>query len=130
MILAGETIYNSPMTDESITPNPERFNLPPDSSDEVDADADTWVTEEEVDALASERDIMGTDHVAQAEAILKENLPSAVHSVAKLARLASNETVRLNAAKYIIDRNLGKVVEPQVEIDDPTKRLLEGVVVG
>lgn len=116
--------------DESITPDPERFTPGEPTPFDDPLDADTWVTEEEVASLATERDIMGTDHVQQAENILKENLPAAIHSVAKLARLATNESVRLNAAKYIIDRNLGKITEPVPEIDDPIKRLLEGVTVN
>lgn len=112
------------MSDEAITPNPDRFIHTDDE------EGDAWVTDAEVEALAHEREVMGTDHVQQAEEILKQHLPTAVNSIAKLARVANNETVRLNAAKYIIDRNLGKITEPHVEAEDPIKKALEGVIVG
>jgi hypothetical protein len=100
---------------------------PRDPSTEVEGDA--WVTEDDVKALAVERDVFGEDELLQAERVLKENLPGAVHSVAKLARTAASETVRLNASKYLIDRNLGKITEIQPDEDDALKRLYEDVKV-
>jgi len=91
-------------------------------------DDDAWVTEDEIKALNAERDVMGTTLEQQAESILKENLPHVVHSVVKLARSASSETVRLNAAKYIIDRNLGKISEPAPDTHDPLHEFMKGVV--
>lgn len=89
---------------------------------------DPWVTEEEVSALAEERDVMGSDLEAQAEKILQDNLPAIVLSVVKLARSAESETVRLNAGKYVIDRNLGRVTDPDKDSSNPLEAFLGEVV--
>ncbi len=90
---------------------------------------DDWITEDDVKALETERDVFGEDEETQALRILKENLPTVVHAITKLARTASSETVRLNAQKYVIDRNLGKITEPDVETDDILKKIYEDVTV-
>ena len=88
-----------------------------------------WVTDEDIKALELERDVLGDDYVQQSERILLENLPVVVNSVVKLARTASSETVRLNAAKYVIDRNLGKITEPDTAEEDILMKVFEGVTV-
>ncbi len=100
---------------------------PRDSSRTGDSHESPWVTEEDVKALELERDILGDDEEQQALRILKENLPVVVNSIVKLSRTATSETVRLNAAKYVIDRNLGKITEPDVAGDDELMKLLEDV---
>lgn len=101
----------------------ERANFLNDDSSE-----ETWVTDEEVEALAMERDIMGDSIEMQAERILRDNLPAVVHGIVKLARSANSETVKLNAQKYIIDRNLGKIVEPATVEGDPLMDMMQSVV--
>ncbi len=99
-----------------------------DPRDSHEGDRD-WVSEDDIKALATERDIFGEDEETQALRILKENLPTVVHAITKLARTASSETVRLNAQKYVIDRNLGKITEPDVAEDDVLKKIYEDVTV-
>lgn len=94
------------------------------------SEENAWVTEEDVKALELERDIMGTDEEQQAVQILKDNLPSVVHGIVKLARTAQSETVRLNAQKYVIDRNLGKIQDPDTGEADALREVLEGVTVS
>ncbi len=122
--------YNDSMADshqfDSDDPrDPSRRHSGSDHSNE-----DAWITEEDVKALEMERDILGDDEETQAIRILKENLPTVVHAVVKLARTAQSETVRLNAAKYVIDRNLGKITEPDLGEDDILREVLEGVTVN
>lgn len=101
----------------------------PDPRDPSQAGDDaTWVSDEEIKALADEREIFGTDLEQQAEEILKQNLPAIVQSVVKLARSAQSETVRLNAGKYVIDRNLGRISDPDPEGEDVLKEFLGDVV--
>lgn len=122
---------DKPQFSEDDPRDPSYFN--PFDADESNSSIDNpeeWVTDDDVQALTAERDIMGYDEYQQAENILKENLPAITHAVVKLARSASSETVRLNAAKYIIDRNLGKVTEPESKESNPTQEFLEGVVVS
>lgn len=91
---------------------------------------DPWVSDDDVNALSEERDVMGYDETEQAERIFKENLPAVAQAVVKLSRSAQSETVRLNAAKYVIDRNLGKITEPVSTEESPTEEFLKGVVVS
>ena len=99
-----------------------------DPSFEPFPDEDAWVTDEEIQALNAERDVMGTTIEMQAESILKENLPQIVQSVVKLARSAQSETVRLGAAKYIIDRNLGRISEPTSDEGDKLHDFMKDIV--
>lgn len=80
--------------------------------DTPNADEHTFVTKEDLDALKEESEVFGIDNddpMAVADFHLRQYLPQAILSVGKLARSAANERVRLSAAQYIIDRNLGKV---------------------
>jgi len=119
--------YNDSMADshQFDSDDPRDSNRRSDNPNE-----DAWITEEDVKALEMERDILGDDEETQAIRILKENLPTVVHAVVKLARTAQSETVRLNAAKYVIDRNLGKITEPDFGEDDILREVLEGVTVN
>lgn len=95
-----------------------------------DHNDDSWVSEDDIKALADEREVFGEiDEVGQTQRILKENLPAVTLSVIKLARTAASETVRLNAAKYVIDRNLGKITDPDPTEDDPLRELYEDVTI-
>lgn len=89
-----------------------------------------WITEEDVKALEMERDVLGDDEEQQAHRILKENLPAVVHSIVKLARSAQSETVRLSASKYVVDRNLGRITDPDTGDDDALRKVLEDVTVN
>ena len=67
------------------------------------------VTEDQIKALAAERDVTGDDVEAQAERLFKEHLPTAVLTLVNLARAAQSEGVRLKAAQYVVERNLGRL---------------------
>jgi hypothetical protein len=41
--------------------------------------------------------------------IFKESLPGAAASIAYLAMYDNNPRIRLEAAKYVVDRNLGRI---------------------
>jgi len=103
------------------------FHEPDPRDPSTSEDDQTFVTEDEIAALTEERQVFGGDEYQQAERILKENLPAVTQSVIKLARGAQSETVRLNAAKYVIDRNLGRITEPEVGENDPLHDFMTGV---
>lgn len=88
---------------------------------------DTWVSDEDIEALNMEQDALGLNETQLAEKILLESLPAVTHSVIKLARSAQSENVRLSAARYVIDRNLGKIGDALPEGEDPVGDLLKGV---
>lgn len=87
---------------------------------------DDLVTEDQVKALAEERDITGDDEQAQAERLFKEHLPSAVLTIISLARNAASERVRMSAAQYIVERNLGKITDRTIaEEQDELRQLVQ-----
>lgn len=74
-----------------------------------DANPSIEVSEEELEVLKTESDVLGGDEVTQAERLFKENLPGSVLQLVKLATHAQSERVRLDASKYIVERNLGRL---------------------
>lgn len=65
--------------------------------------------------LAQDADpILRTDQAQHARDIFKEAAPMAARAICHLATFSRNERVRLDAAKYVVERNLGRVA------DDPT----------
>jgi hypothetical protein len=75
------------------------------------ADDPDWLPDEAVEALNSERTILHTSetNAQTARRIFQENAPGAAASIAHIALYGSNERLRLDAAKYISDRVLGRV---------------------
>lgn len=64
-----------------------------------------WVPEEAIEKLTLERALHANeDPIEMATKIIKENLPIAAMSMAHLAVYSPTEMVRLNAAKYLMDR--------------------------
>lgn len=93
---------------------------------------DIEVTADDLKALSDESDIMGEDFKTLAERMLDENLTRAVLQLTKLALNASNERVRLDASKYIIERSLGRLqdIDHTIKQKDSIQDLLDGVVVS
>ena len=56
--------------------------------------------------------------IAEAERLFRENLPVAAAVICELAVHAEKETTRLNAAKYVVERVLGRVGDPRVSTED------------
>ena len=98
-------------------------------NDDIAKDLD-GITEEDLALLREESDILdGGDHVVTAERLFKENLPQAVLNIVKLASHAQSDRVRLDASKYIVERNMGRLQDINTVNKDPleefAKRLFE-----
>ncbi len=93
-----------------------------------DSTEDDLVTDEELDLLNEEVKVLhGGDLKAAAESLLEEKAIGAVQAISKLALGSSNERVRLDASKYILERVLGPLSKMVVEFDpdsDPLTQLL------
>lgn len=63
-----------------------------------------------------------------AKRLLKEALPRAAMSIAHLSAHSNNERIRLDAAKYIVERNMGKLGEYGNTEGDPWSEFLGDVV--
>lgn len=73
-------------------------------------EAQDWLPEEAVAALNQEQQIMDrVETPAQsARRLFQENSPAAALSIIHIAMYGSNERLRLDAAKYVTDRVLGR----------------------
>jgi hypothetical protein len=75
-----------------------------------------WDADEAIEALAMERSVdPSLTEVDLARKILLENLPAAVQGLVHIAIHGGNESLRLNAQKYIIERNMGKVGDDNIK---------------
>lgn len=82
---------------------------------------DEWVPARAIEELTLKRALQDVEDPAKlATELFKEALPIAVMSVTHLALHEPNPIVRFNAAKYVIDRNMGSVQSPvKPESDAP-----------
>jgi hypothetical protein len=87
------------------------------------------ITDELVDALTEERTVMGQSSEEQAIVIFERHLPAAAMAICKVAIHDSNPALRLKAAQYVVDRQLGKAIQSlrQVNENDPLVKFLSGV---
>lgn len=65
-----------------------------------------------------------------AERIFREHLPVAAQSICHLAMNSSNEKTRLQASQYVVERNLGRIIDAKPLTrakNDPFDQLLEDI---
>ena len=78
---------------------------------EIHDDDLTFVSDDDVDMLTAEKEMLGGSTVDLGRRYLEENLPQAVLSIVKVARHSENDKLRFDAAKYIVERVLGKIAD-------------------
>ena len=79
-------------------------------------------------ALADEREILGESENQQAVRLFREHLISSTLSICNMAQHAVDERLRLKAATYVVERNLGRLGEaPPVSNKDPFEELLDEI---
>lgn len=113
-------LYNRGMSDDL-------FNNASHNRDDRNESANPYdVTAEDLAALKAEVDTFGEEESALAERLLRENLPMATMSIVKIAQNGSTDRVRLDAAKYIVERNMGRLqdVNPNAK-KQPIEAFLE-----
>jgi hypothetical protein len=92
----------------------------------------SWDPAAALSALEMETRVHGEGEkpIDQAKRLIDENLPLATASVIHLALHGQNENQRFQAARYLMDRGLGKVTDQgtSVEGGDPIERLLQDVL--
>lgn len=83
------------------------------------------LSESDIDGLVLERELLGESEQSHAKRIFKEHLVPAAFSIAHIACFSTNEKLRLDAAKYVVERNLGRIQDdPPKQDDDPYEKLL------
>lgn len=80
---------------------------------------------EDIAALSQERHVMEESETEQAVRIFRQNLVPAVQSICSIALYSDNERLRLQAATYVTERNLGRLQDLIAEQPkDPFKDFL------
>ena len=78
-----------------------------------DGHMDEWVPQKAIEELTLKRALMTIEDPAKLAAeLIREALPVAVMRMTHLALHEQNPVVAFNAAKYVIDRNMGSVQSP------------------
>ena len=77
-----------------------------------------WLPDSAVEALNQERTFTQETPPEMSRRIFRENAPNAAASIVHIALYGSNERLRLDAAKYITDRVLGRVGDDVGRDDD------------
>ena len=69
-------------------------------------------------------------HKERSQRLLDENSPRAALAIVHLATYGHNESIRLKAATYIVDRNLGRVPLGTSDEKQDWEKALEGLLGG
>lgn len=116
------------------------FSSPPpeDSTPDGYYDADFlpakethWDPEQALRDLAEEVPILDHgDQRSAARRIFVENAAIAAQSIVNIAIYSPSDRTRLEASRYVIERNLGRLGETTEDIDDPLTSLMASVVIS
>lgn len=90
-----------------------------------------WVPDEALKTMPMHKALHGEDPIKVANELLKEALPMSIMSITHLAIHSPAEQVRLQAAKYVVDRTLGPVKDDMRVADNKPawEKIYEGVLV-
>lgn len=88
--------------------------------------------EQQVEALKEEAAALGKSPREMADSLLEEHLPSAILALVDMSRSSANERIRLDAAKYLTDRVLGRIsdatgADTSTPLDDVIDRITSDV---
>jgi hypothetical protein len=89
---------------------------------------DEWVTDEMLGRLVEPKAVETYEHGAMS--IFRQNAVEAAKAICKLATHSTNDRIRLDAAKYVSDRVLGRISEarPTDAAGAPWESVYEAVV--
>jgi hypothetical protein len=86
-------------------------------------------TEAELEAMRLEGELHPTEtEEVTARRLFREALPVATLGILSLARNSTNDRVRFDACKYVVERNLGKVGDdPAYASDDVLRSIVDDI---
>lgn len=88
----------------------------------------SWVPDDALNALVTERTIHpDEDNETTARRLLRENVGAAVLGIVHTAVHGSNERVRLDAQKYVVERVLGRVGDDAYGATNPVADFISEV---
>jgi len=88
----------------------------------------SWDADRVLASLVEERTVMeDINERDTAERIFRENLAISAQAICHLASFSANERTRLQAAQYVVERNLGRLQDaPPLHVEkDPFTKLME-----
>lgn len=89
------------------------------------------LTAEDISSLESERLMFKETEAQMAGRMFRQNLVPAVRSLTQIALHSNSEKLRVDASKYIIERNLGRIQDnPPAPTHDPLADLYNAVYGG
>ncbi len=105
-------------------------NTGTNSPDDTGMDDRSWIPEEAVRNLSMERSLNPSETEEElTRRLFRESAPQAAMSIIFLAIHGTNERVRLDADKYVVERVLGKVGDDAYQGDkSPLESLLNDVI--
>src|SRR5215831_9957685 len=87
-----------------------------------------WDPEVALASLAEDSSLLDDgDTLSTARRVFRENAGVAAAAIVHIAKYSVSDRTRLEAARYVVERNLGRVGEDET-IDDPLEKLLGTVV--
>lgn len=98
------------------------------SAADYEPDDRSWVDTSALEAIALERNLRTETDEELSRRLLRESSPRAALSLIYLMDKSMNEKIRMDAAKYILDRSLGRIGEDIVQEDDPIMGILKSIV--
>lgn len=92
-------------------------------------DQGRWDPNQRLQDLKQEQAVLhdGENEKVAAQRIFRENLLMAVSSICHLASYSTNDRIRFDASKYVVERSLGQLRDVPgafEDSDDPLERLL------
>lgn len=85
-----------------------------------------WDPDEALDFLKMEREVMSDGTIEDtARRLFRENLVPATQAICHLAIYGLNEKLRLEAAKYVVERVMGR---DEMVTGDPLEKLIGDIV--
>jgi hypothetical protein len=96
---------------------------------EEGVDRREWISDEALESVKLNRALHPEESLAEAtRRVFRENSPIAAQAIAHIAIHDPNTRVRLDAAKYVVERVLGKPGEENPHGRTPLDALMEGIV--
>jgi hypothetical protein len=94
-----------------------------------DDDDPEWLPDEAVEALNTERTLTQETAPEMTRRLFRDNAPGAATSIVHVALYGSNERLRLDASKYVVDRVLGRVGEDVIpDKDSPLEAMMKNMM--
>lgn len=89
----------------------------------------SWIADEAIEGLKMERNLNpGETDIELTRKLFRESAPAAASAIIHVALYGQNEKTRVDSAKYVVERVLGRPGEENANGQSPLEALMEGVI--